>query len=56
MIAAPEDEGSGANVLAISKIESNVPNVSFSSGLEARKAMDAKAKNAYSTFGGTMVV
>ncbi len=53
VIAAPEDEGSGANVLAISKIESNVPNVSFSSGLEARKAMDAKAKNAYSTFGGS---
>lgn len=50
-IAAPEDEKSGANVLAISSISSSVSGVSFSSGIEARRAIAEKFSNAYTSFG-----
>ncbi len=50
VVSAPEDEASSANSLAIGSIESNVSNASFSTGLEARKAMADQTKGAYSGF------
>lgn len=51
VVDAPEDEKSGANVLAISSVSSSIKGVGFASGIEARRAIAEKFANAYSSFG-----
>lgn len=54
VVSAPEDEASSANSLAIGSIESSgLTSVSFSTGLEARKAMADQLSSAYSGFPST---
>ncbi len=50
VVSAPENEASSANSLAVGSVESNVSGVTFSAGLDARKAMADKSSNAYSGF------
>ncbi len=55
VVAAPEDEASVANVLAVSKAESSIDSVSFSDGLTMLKDRDAKKANAYGSLGSPSV-